>query len=178
MVGKVLNITWAIKGFTDVAIDYSSNGGQKWQSVETDYSGAQPYKWTVVNPPTAEALIKLTPIGVTDLAPAESPLFTVIPGGIGGVAETTQSGIEGMHIYPNPANAGGEMRLSFMNQKAETMQMDVFDVLGRAVYHSLTFEAHAGLVNLPLGRFATSGSYIVRITDGKGFVASQSFSVH
>ncbi len=176
--GLAMDITWMTKGVNKVDIQYSSDGGSKWVDVVKDYVGAQPYKWKPFGAVTDQAVIQIIPKDVTDISPAQSGVFHILQGTVGAVADQSAAPFSGLQVYPNPATNGIETRIRFTNTTSDALTVTLFDVLGRSVGQASTFFIPIGAADLGLGKLIlASGSYIVRISDNKGFVISQVFKI-
>lgn len=79
IVGTQQTIRWSSDFVSRVRIDYSTDGGNRWQLISISYDATlQSYQWTVPNTPTAQALVRLRRIGDTNTSAQSRTPFTII----------------------------------------------------------------------------------------------------
>lgn len=77
-IGATKNITWSSSGVANVKIEYSSNNGSSWNTIQSSYAAAGgSYAWTVPNAPSNQVRVKLTNVAVTSIADSSSSAFTI-----------------------------------------------------------------------------------------------------
>ncbi|AKM85041.1 MAG: endonuclease/exonuclease/phosphatase family protein [candidate division Kazan bacterium GW2011_GWA1_50_15] len=94
-IGSSQNITWETTGtVTDVLIEIQRTTGGSWTTIVASTTNDGSYPWTVTQPATSQASIRITEVGdgtVTDISDAVFSIVSSGGGGGGGV------------VYPAPA---------------------------------------------------------------------------
>jgi hypothetical protein len=175
-IGQPVKIVWTKQGFSSVMILYARDFSGKWDTISQSFGTDTAYTWTAVGPATTQAQIRLIPIGVSDVPAQTSDLFTILTSQ--GVAQTLNAKSSALTIYPNPATSASDLHVSFMLNEPGVVSVAVYDLLGRVVQSAMPHEYSDGVVETSLNAMSLpAGSYIVRVSTQKGFVASERFEV-
>lgn len=79
IVGTQQTIRWNSDFVSRIRIDYSTDGGNRWQLISISYDATlQSYQWTIPNTPTTQALVRLRRIGDTSTSAQSSAPFAII----------------------------------------------------------------------------------------------------
>lgn len=91
-------------------------------------------------------------------------------GGSGGSTSTTQSSSSlAVKAYPNPAKGVGTATISFVLAQPSTVDIDIYTLTGRRLFHNEQYYASAGANTFPwklsndAGNVIASGIYLVRV---------------
>lgn len=93
-----------------------------------------------------------------------------------GIQEITAvtSPIQLVSVYPNPANS--EVTLSMSATKNETMEVVIYDMLGKQVDHH-TLNVHTGKQEIHMPLDLNTGMYVVSLTNKDGLIATRNLQI-
>jgi hypothetical protein len=154
-------IQWRKVGIDAVKLESSLDGGAIWTTISESVTDTF-YNWTVPNVKTNQAQIRITPLGVSDVASITSPQFT-ITGGLS-VRTLPLYPLQLVSVFPNPATNGSQLQLE-IKAPVELVNVQVLDLLGKVVYRMSGYVRDNGRFNLPTNGLV-AGTYILHISDG------------
>lgn len=74
------DITWSSQTITNVKIEYSTNNGSGWISIEDSLPAASgTYNWTVPNTPSTQCLVRISDANNTSIYDLSDAVFTISP---------------------------------------------------------------------------------------------------
>lgn len=83
-VGSQRAITWGSKGVSDVRIEFSTDGGNKWSTlVGNTPAAAGSYAWVIPNTPSKQCRIRITDVANESNTDSSSRNFTIIDRAVG-----------------------------------------------------------------------------------------------
>ena len=83
-IGSQHNIVWHAQNYSGpVRIEYSTDGGASYNTIESSYSGTPPYAWTIPNAATVSGVIKISDPTDADPFDISDAVFTISTGGAG-----------------------------------------------------------------------------------------------
>lgn len=131
--GSIFNISWVSEILNDVKIEFSSDSGQNWNTIEASVpAGNSLYEWNVPNINSDECLIKLTSPGLPDLySITESPFSIYYTIGVEDIADADRNNLK---IYPNPIV--DKVSISFLppNEWSNSYKIEIYDLKGDIVH--------------------------------------------
>jgi len=138
--GSQHNITWTSEGVTDVKIDYSTNNGVGWLSVESSITANEgSYLWTIPNTPSTNCKVKIS--DALDSSPLDESdgTFTIVATNLSPVVDdipdqTINEGesFETINLddYVNdPDNADNEITWTYSGNTELIISIDVYRVV-------------------------------------------------
>ncbi len=179
---KKLIIEWAKIGseiIEKVDLDYSVNGGSTWAILAKNQTGTT-FTWNLFGPipVTEQAMIRITEVtdSVEKITESTDAFYIMNPI-TGGKVESSKI-IRGVRLYPQPLESGSVLTIEFALDKQNRIDFTLFDMLGKQVYASPSYEAIAGLQSqtLQLPTFA-AGAYILVMRDGDGGVINKRIEI-
>ena len=83
-IGSQHNIVWHTQNYSGpVKIEYSTDGGAGYTTIEPSYTGSPPYTWTIPNAASTSGVIKISDPTDTDPFDISDGVFTISTGGAG-----------------------------------------------------------------------------------------------
>lgn len=179
---KKLVIEWEKIGseiIEKVDLDYSVNGGTTYAILAKNQTGTT-FTWNLFGPIpiTEQAMIRITE--VTDSAQkvtVSSDPFYIMNPITGGTVESSKI-IRGVRLYPQPLENGSTLSIEFALDKQNRIDFMLFDMLGKQVYASPSYEAMVGLQRYTLQLPAVAaGAYILSMRDADGGVINKRIEI-
>lgn len=99
-IGSTQSIRWSSRGVTgNVSIDYSTDGGANWTSIDASVTDDGAKVWTVPNDPTVQARVRVTSINEPAATDSSDQDFTIsaVPGAAA-ITVTSPNGAENWNI--------------------------------------------------------------------------------
>lgn len=122
------DITWDSEIINDVKIEFSSNNGQNWSTIEGSVSASSsPYSWSVPNLNSEECFIKLTSPGLENMFSINETPFTILY--TIGTEENINSKSE-INIFPNPV--ADEAYITFNSPEVwnDSFMFEIYNMAG------------------------------------------------
>lgn len=121
-------IDWEKDLISSIRIEFSSDNGENWSLIESNYNASQtPYNWVVPNIDSDECYIKLSSTQNPELYKMnETPFSVSISLGLENHKSNTF-----FDIFPNPADEIVNVNISNINN--EHLILEVIDVFGRRI---------------------------------------------
>lgn len=179
---KKLVIEWSKIGseiIEKVDLDYSVNGGATWAILAKSQTGTS-YTWNLFGPIplTEQAMIRITENSqAVEKIVVTSDAFYIMNPITGGKVESSKI-IRGVRLYPQPLESGSMLTIEFALDKQNRVDFMLFDMLGKQIYASPSYDAIAGLQShtLQLPTVAT-GAYILSMRDAHGGVINKRIEI-
>ena len=177
-----INVSFAVRGSNTASkwaiFEYSVDGGTTWATIEDNAGGFTNFwdgEYEVALPAAANNASDLAFRIVTVFEPSTSEYAPINPNntyGTGGtlriddvvftsgnIVSVNENQLNNFSIYPNPATEG---RIVIQTQSAGSLEVTVFDVLGKSVLHQKLANHTLDVSSLK------SGIYMVQISSNNG----------
>jgi hypothetical protein len=149
-----------------VNVQVSRDGGSHWQTVASGVTDTS-FTWTVTEPATADARVRVYDATVQGRADASDSSFTVLPGSALGVPATGAIAALALRgVRPNPARE--EVRVWFTLADAGPATLELLDLAGRRVRSQNLAALGPGTHGVDLAGLGAlrPGLYLVRLSQG------------
>ncbi len=170
---SLVDFRWSKGGVGNVTLQYciSDNTGHypTFTPIVTNTSDTFYNGWKVPDTTTRGVEFQLVPVNhEAPAAPIIDTIKALAPDAVNPTVSTTSLSIQ--NIYPNPSTHGEEMVIEYSNATAKPMTLDVLDLLGQEV--NVNHSTSNGVIRLNTSGL-TSGTYVVRLSDGTNTVSKQ-----
>ncbi len=174
--GAYLQFEFSMDGKQDLDISYATRGTSSgfntqvwsWSTNGTDFTD-----FATVNDSNVTSFFLVEAAGPAELNDATTAYLRVTFDGAttstgnnrldnikltAGTLSSDEFGVSGLSIYPNPVRSGGTITINTSN--SQSLQVAVFDVLGKQVISKTVLNSTLNVSNLK------SGIYLVQVTQG------------
>ena len=176
-VGSIQNITWTSSGFPNVKIEYSTNGGNSWNTIIYYYpASAGNYSWVIPNTPSNQCKVRISDYGNSNLWDMSDNNFTISAGGQSTpeICIVTVDSIsdKNMIVWEKPYST----TIDHYNLYSEGNQANVYNIIGSVPYSS--FSTFTDLASNPLQQANRYKISLVDIYNMETTLSDDHMSVH
>jgi len=173
-IGQKFTVTWNQHGFDTLYIEYSSDNGNHWQTlnIHRDPTGtANSYNWSVAGPATAQAMMRLRPFAADkQTSTSLSDPFQVLNTTGDGVNSTPDESFS-ISVNPQPLKRSEQLKLNLKLGNYSGVDISMYDLNGKKVYSKDRMSIGAGdnTISLELNALP-AGTYILAVQRDNGEV--------
>lgn len=162
--GQLTHISWSAVTVDSIAVYYSANNGDSWNTIEQSLDAHNsPYTWLVPDNASDECLLKIIDVSDSLICDVSDSVFSIISST--GITEDIPERFELSNAYPNPFNPTTTIEYALPNNSH--VRLTIYNLMGQEVVVLVNEECHAGYYSVNWNATGlSSGVYFYRIEAG------------
>lgn len=148
--GSSANLSWSYTGaINNVVIQYTTDNGFNWTTIDTVPVNTSPYTWTVPNTPSNLCVLKIKDLDSTNVFDMSNWFFEIQSLGVSSLNDVS------LKVYPNPTSD----ILKIQNIHSLPANIEIYSLDGKLIYQTELIQSN-NTINM---QFFKPGLYLIKI---------------